>query len=175
MKVDNRMYPTNSLLSSDAQCRRRWRRVVDGRRGARFLCCRLRLRRRGLCTVMGASIAGAAQIIAVDPFPFKREQALRHGATHAIDPLEGDVVEQIGARTGGRGADFTFEAIGLLGTMRQAFDSACPGGTVTFIGALHPELSCRSPLTRFVLKASRSVVRTTDLHKYVVTCHASSS
>ena len=38
----------------------------------------------GINAVQGAAHAGAARIIAVDPVPFKRESALRFGATHAV-------------------------------------------------------------------------------------------
>ena len=89
----------------------------------------------GQATVQGASIAGAAQIIAVDPSALKLEEAMRHGATDAVDPAAGDPVEQIRALTGGRGAEYSFEVAGLLLTMQQSFDAACDGGTVTFVGA----------------------------------------
>ena len=42
----------------------------------------------GINAVQGARIAGARQIIAVDPIPFKREQAKRFGATHVFASLD---------------------------------------------------------------------------------------
>ncbi|MBL7491160.1 NDMA-dependent alcohol dehydrogenase [Frankia sp. AgB1.9] len=48
----------------------------------------------GVSAVQGARIAGARQVFAVDPVEFKREQALRLGATHAfasIDEAEGEI------------------------------------------------------------------------------------
>jgi S-(hydroxymethyl)glutathione dehydrogenase/alcohol dehydrogenase len=99
----------------------------------------------GQATLQGAAIAGAASIIAVDPVALKRAEAARQGATHLVDPAEGDAVEQIRALTGGRGAEYTFEAVGLLATMRQAFDAACRGGTVTFVGAPRSDLELPLP------------------------------
>jgi S-(hydroxymethyl)glutathione dehydrogenase / alcohol dehydrogenase len=88
----------------------------------------------GQSVVQGARIAGAAEIFAVDPVPLKRETALRHGATHGIDPADGDPVEQVKAATGGRGADYTFEVVGLPGTIVQAFATARRGGTIVVVG-----------------------------------------
>ena len=99
----------------------------------------------GQAILQGAAIAGAAQIIAVDPFELKRQEALLHGATHVVDPTDGDPVEQIRALTGGRGAEYTFEAVGRLDTMRQTFDAACNGGTVTFVGAPRSDLELPLP------------------------------
>jgi S-(hydroxymethyl)glutathione dehydrogenase/alcohol dehydrogenase len=99
----------------------------------------------GLSAVQGASIAGAAQIIVVDPLAKKREAAIAFGATDAVDPGDGDPVEQIRALTGGRGVEFSFEVVGLLETMRQSFDAACMGGTVTFVGGLRQDVDIALP------------------------------
>jgi NDMA-dependent alcohol dehydrogenase len=55
----------------------------------------------GVSAVQGARIAGARVIVAVDPVPFKREQALRFGATHAYASLD-DAAAAIGELTAGR-------------------------------------------------------------------------
>jgi S-(hydroxymethyl)glutathione dehydrogenase/alcohol dehydrogenase len=99
----------------------------------------------GLSALQGARIAGAAQIIAVDPFPAKREAALQLGATHVVDPGDGDSVAQVKDLTAGRGAEYTFEVVGLLDTMRQAYEAAAMGGTVTFVGALRPDVELALP------------------------------
>ena len=49
----------------------------------------------GQSVVQGARIAGASRIIAVDPVPMKREVALAMGATDAVDPAAGSIVEQV--------------------------------------------------------------------------------
>ncbi|MBL7486844.1 NDMA-dependent alcohol dehydrogenase [Frankia sp. AgB1.9] len=54
----------------------------------------------GASAVQGARIAGARQIFAVDPVEFKREQAVRFGATHAFASLD-EAIGQIRRLTGG--------------------------------------------------------------------------
>jgi S-(hydroxymethyl)glutathione dehydrogenase/alcohol dehydrogenase len=88
----------------------------------------------GQSVIQGARIAGAAVIIAIDPMPSRREASARVGATHTVDPAAGDPVGQVRALTGGRGADYSFEAVGRPELMVQAFDIARVEGTVTLVG-----------------------------------------
>lgn len=88
----------------------------------------------GMNVVQGAAIARAATIVAVDPGASKREQALRLGATHAIDPAADDPVASVRTLTGGRGADYAFEAVGRPTIMGQAIASARRGGTIVLVG-----------------------------------------
>ncbi len=88
----------------------------------------------GQSIIQGARIAGAITIIAVDPVPARRELSLKLGATHAIDPKSGDVVEQVRALTQGRGADYSFDVVGLPDLMVQAFNAARTAGSVTLVG-----------------------------------------
>jgi Zn-dependent alcohol dehydrogenase len=46
----------------------------------------------------------------------------------------GDPIEQVRALTDGRGADYSFEAVGLPRLLVQAFDMVRLEGTVTYIG-----------------------------------------
>jgi S-(hydroxymethyl)glutathione dehydrogenase/alcohol dehydrogenase len=89
----------------------------------------------GASAVQGARIAGATAIFVVDPVDFKRTSALKVGATHPIDPAEGDPVEQLRAATNGRGPDYVLEAVGLPETVRQAYAATRLGGTTVLIGA----------------------------------------
>src|SRR5947208_1886707 len=88
----------------------------------------------GQAVIQGARIAGAARIFAVDPVELKRKTAEQAGATDLVDPANGDPVAQVQALTGGRGADYTFEVIGLPETILQAWNMARRGGTVTVVG-----------------------------------------
>ncbi|WP_026911622.1 alcohol dehydrogenase catalytic domain-containing protein [Patulibacter minatonensis] len=93
----------------------------------------------GLGAIAGARIAGASRIFAVDLAAGRLEMARHHGATDLIDPSklpEGeDAVTAIKALTDGFGADYTFEATGNVGVMRQAVESAREAwGLATMIG-----------------------------------------
>ncbi|GGV34425.1 alcohol dehydrogenase [Actinomadura cremea] len=88
----------------------------------------------GQSVIQGARIAGAAVVIAVDPIAGRRAAGARAGATHTVDPGEGDPVAQVRALTGGDGADYSFEVVGRPELMVQAFDMARVQGTVTLVG-----------------------------------------
>ena len=88
----------------------------------------------GQAVIQGARIAGAARIIAVDPVELKRKTAEQLGATDLVDPGAGDPVAQVQAITGGRGADYAFEVIGLPETVVQAYSMARRGGTAVVVG-----------------------------------------
>ncbi|GAB3091275.1 S-(hydroxymethyl)glutathione dehydrogenase/class III alcohol dehydrogenase [Aestuariicella hydrocarbonica] len=81
----------------------------------------------GLNVIQGARIAGANQIIGVDINPSKVELARKFGMTGFINPKEvPDVVEAIVEMTKG-GADYSFECIGNVNTMRQALECCHKG------------------------------------------------
>jgi S-(hydroxymethyl)glutathione dehydrogenase/alcohol dehydrogenase len=88
----------------------------------------------GQAVIQGARIAGAARIFAIDPVELKRKSAEQLGATDLVDPADGDPVSQVKALTGGRGADYAFEVIGLPETIVQAFATARRGGTAVVVG-----------------------------------------
>jgi S-(hydroxymethyl)glutathione dehydrogenase / alcohol dehydrogenase len=103
----------------------------------------------GQAVIQGARIAGAGRIIAVDPVEMKRQAAERLGATDLVDPTAGDPVAQVHALTGGRGADYAFEVIGLPETINQAYGTARRGGTVVVVGM--PRLDSQVTLGGFGL------------------------
>jgi len=81
----------------------------------------------GLNVIQAARLVGARQIIGVDINPGKVELARKFGMTDFINPKEvHNVVEAIVELTKG-GADYTFECIGNVNTMRQALE-ACHKG-----------------------------------------------
>jgi S-(hydroxymethyl)glutathione dehydrogenase/alcohol dehydrogenase len=67
----------------------------------------------GLNCIQGAAIANASTIIAVDLLDNKLEMAREFGATHTVNASREDPVERIKELTGGQGAHYAFEAIGL--------------------------------------------------------------
>jgi len=88
----------------------------------------------GQAVIQGARIAGAGRIIAIDPQELKRKTATQLGATDVIDPSKGDPVEQVKSLTGGRGADYAFEVIGLPETILTTYNLARRGGEVIIVG-----------------------------------------
>jgi len=89
----------------------------------------------GLACVQGARIAGASTIIAIDPVAARRELALALGATAALDPARDDAAAAVKAETGGRGADYAFEAVGGATTILMARALTRRGGTTVLVGA----------------------------------------
>lgn len=88
----------------------------------------------GQSVIQGARIAGASRIIAIDPVSLKREAATKFGATDLVDPTDGNAIGQVQALTGGRGADYVFEVIGLPETIVQAYEMTRRGGTAVVVG-----------------------------------------
>ena len=73
----------------------------------------------GLNSIMAAAFAGAMPIIAIDPSPTRRAFAKMYGATHVIDPADGDVIAAVKAIVP-QGVDVAVEASGLPEVMLQA-------------------------------------------------------
>ncbi|QGG94520.1 Zn-dependent alcohol dehydrogenase [Actinomarinicola tropica] len=88
----------------------------------------------GLNVIQGARIAGATTIIAIDMFDSKLEMAKEFGATEVVNAGDGDPVAKVMELTGGRGADVSFEVIGLGPTIEQAINMARSGGEVVLVG-----------------------------------------
>jgi S-(hydroxymethyl)glutathione dehydrogenase/alcohol dehydrogenase len=89
----------------------------------------------GLAAIQGARMSGASQIIAIDRIPERLGHATGSGATDTVDASRGDPVAGVRELTGGRGVDYSFEVVGLSATIRQAYEMARRGGTVTVVGA----------------------------------------
>jgi S-(hydroxymethyl)glutathione dehydrogenase/alcohol dehydrogenase len=109
----------------------------------------------GLSVLQGAVIAGAARVIAIDALAMKLDMARQLGATDVVDASQGEAVEQVRSLTGGRGAEFTFEVVGNTEVMRQAYEAACRGGTVTFVGALRADAQLALPANDLHSSAKR--------------------
>ncbi|MBX3509019.1 S-(hydroxymethyl)glutathione dehydrogenase/class III alcohol dehydrogenase [Parvibaculum sp.] len=77
----------------------------------------------GLNVIQGARMVGANMIVGVDINPARESLARQFGMTHFVNPKEikGDIVGHIVELTGG-GADYSFECIGNVNTMRQALE-----------------------------------------------------
>ncbi len=88
----------------------------------------------GLSAINGAALAGAGRIIVVDLSADRLKLATEHGATDTLVAGD-DAVQRILDLTEGFGADYTFEATGLVGVMGQAVEAARMGwGLCTVLG-----------------------------------------
>ena len=96
--------------------------------------------------IVGAALAGATTIIAVDTDDQKLEWARKFGATHTINAKGADVVAEVQKLTGGFGADVVVEAVGRPETYKQAFYARDLAGTVVLVGVPTPELTIELPL-----------------------------
>jgi S-(hydroxymethyl)mycothiol dehydrogenase len=88
--------------------------------------------------IMGARIARASRIIAIDLVDRKLEWARELGATDVVDASAGDPVAAVRELTGGRGVSVAFEAVGLPITLRQSIAVLDYRGTVVMVGFPSP-------------------------------------
>lgn len=90
----------------------------------------------GLNVIQGARMVGANRIVGVDLNPERKALGERFGMTDFVNPaeVEGDLVPYLVDLTGG-GADYSFECIGNVNTMRQALECCHKGwGESVIIG-----------------------------------------
>jgi len=110
----------------------------------------------GLNVVQGGAMVAAHPIIAVDVKTTKLDHARALGATHAVDASREDPVASIKGITG-RGADYTFVAVGDARAMSQACEALAPGGTCVLIGV--PATGATVPLDPRLVVTGERVVR----------------
>lgn len=85
----------------------------------------------GLAAVQIARQAGA-HVIAVASGSERQARLVALGATHVIDRLRHDVVEQVRRLTDGRGADLVIDPVGS--TLQASLDALAPVGRLVFVG-----------------------------------------
>lgn len=90
----------------------------------------------GLSAVQGATMAGAARILAIDINPAKFEFARQLGATDCIDPTQYDApIQNVIVDLTNGGVDYSFECVGNVKLMRAALECCHKGwGEATIIG-----------------------------------------
>jgi len=89
----------------------------------------------GLSCVMGASLAGASRIVAIDRVVAKLDVARTVGATDVLLGTDdrSATIQALHDLTDG-GPDFVFEAIGRVATVELAIESLPLGGTAVLVG-----------------------------------------
>jgi L-iditol 2-dehydrogenase len=100
----------------------------------------------GLQLLMVAKLEGA-RLYTSDPMAVRRAKSLTLGAVESFDPSGGKLVEQVKARTEGRGADAVLVAVAHPAVVVEALAAARPGGRVLLFAA-------NDPVTRIEFPAS---------------------
>jgi len=94
----------------------------------------------GLSALLGARVAGARRIVAVDILESKLQLGLKFGAHDVFLSSDPSCVEKIRSATGG-GVDYAFEAVGSVSAMELAYKITRRGGETVSSGLSHFEQS----------------------------------
>lgn len=98
----------------------------------------------GMAALLGAVVAGAGEIVAVDPVAEKREFALSLGATAVVSGE--DAAEEIRRVVPG-GVDKAVETVGSAAVLAEAFAATGRGGTTVTVGLPDPSEMLSIPAT----------------------------
>jgi L-iditol 2-dehydrogenase len=98
----------------------------------------------GLQLLMVAKLEGP-RLYTSDPMAVRRAKSVTLGAIESFDPSDGKLVEQIRARTDGRGADAVLVAVAHPSVIVEALAAARPGGRVLLFAANDPVTKIEFP------------------------------
>ncbi|PYT81438.1 MAG: Zn-dependent alcohol dehydrogenase [Acidobacteria bacterium] len=98
----------------------------------------------GLQLLMVARLAGP-RLYTSDPIAVRRAKSISLGAMESFDPSGGKLVEEIKARTEGRGADAVLVAVAHPSVVVEALAAARPGGRVLLFAANDPVTKIEFP------------------------------
>jgi len=128
----------------------------------------------GLAALLGARLAGASKIVAVDVVQDKLDLALEVGATDAVLAGGEGTVEDVRRAAGGAGADKVIETVGNAAVLADAYAATKRGGVTVTVGLPHPSKTLSIPAVSLVaeertLRGSYlgSCVPTIDVPRYV--------
>jgi L-iditol 2-dehydrogenase len=107
----------------------------------------------GLLTLQAAKAAGYGQVIIADVDATRLALASEVGADLVLHASGAGLVQAVIEKTGGKGVDVVFEAVGRNETIAAAIDAVRKGGTVTLIGNIAPEIAL--PLQKVVSREIR--------------------
>jgi D-xylulose reductase len=88
----------------------------------------------GVMTAVSAVAAGCSRIIMADVKQQKLDIASRLGPILPVNITKESMLDVVKRETDGWGADVVFEASGNMDAAKSAFNLACPGGCVVFVG-----------------------------------------
>jgi len=110
----------------------------------------------GLNALLGAQVAGANRIVAIDIHDDKLALAMTLGATDVVNAKDPDAIAKVKGLTDG-GADFAFEMAGSVQAMELAYRVTRRGGTTVTAGLPHPD--ARWPVQHVNLTAEERTVK----------------
>ena len=102
----------------------------------------------GLSALLGAKLAGASRIIAIDPVESKRNLAIELGATDSFDGSPGTASAIVEATDGG--VHKAIETAGSGRVLEAAYSATRRGGTTVTVGLPHPDDELRIPAVSLV-------------------------
>lgn len=103
----------------------------------------------GLCALLGARLAGARQIIAVDLADDKLDFAIELGATARVNAGAESAAETIRELSDG-GVDYAFEMAGSVPALELAYRVTARGGVTVTSGLPHPQRKLSIPAVSLV-------------------------
>jgi len=103
----------------------------------------------GLAALLGAHLAGASRIVAVDILQSKLDLALELGATDVVLAGEEGTVENVRVAAGG-GAHKTIETVGNAQVLADAYAATRRGGVTVTVGLPHPSKTLSIPAVSLV-------------------------
>jgi L-iditol 2-dehydrogenase len=98
----------------------------------------------GLQLLMVSNLEGV-KLYTSDPLAERRAKSLTLGAIEAFDPTNGKLIEEVKARTEGRGADAVLVAVAHPTAVLDALAAARPGGRVLLFAANDPVTKIEFP------------------------------
>jgi L-iditol 2-dehydrogenase len=107
----------------------------------------------GLLTAQAARAAGCKSVMIADLDAARLELAEEVGIADTLHCSGKALIDEVLHRTGGRGVDMVFEAVGRAETVTASIECVRRGGTVTLIGNIQPEVPL--PLQRVVTREVR--------------------
>ena len=111
----------------------------------------------GLNVIQGARIAGATEIIAIDMNETKLALAKEFGATQLVNAGETNPVSRVMELTQQRGADVSFEVIGLGETIEQTITMTRRGGEAILVGVPRMDVMLTLPAFFGVVLQGKSI------------------
>ncbi|WP_269306732.1 zinc-binding dehydrogenase [Aeromicrobium sp. HA] len=91
----------------------------------------------GLSAVLAAKRLGASTVVAMSRHADRQALATAFGADHIVEKRDKEGAAEVREILDGIGADAVLECVGTKESMKQAFLSLRPGGTVGYVGVPH--------------------------------------